>query len=552
MLIQLLVLLIRTLTGYLLAAGQVLSARHTVEWGLRLAPASADLWSLRGRILLRLTAGGTRWRGDAAQLLEEARTAYARAADLRPRDPEIWREHGLVLQNLAWVLAVRGGGTPRPDLLGAAAAEYTRVLDVQPRRAEVLHERAMTRAGLRAGLPDAEALGWLEAALADLDRSLDLRPHAPEVALHRAEVRSDLAGIHHRAGRKALEVDLRRAGLEDCARALRLRPGWQPLLLRQGREATALAAMGDDPAKNGDLAIAATTTVLREQPRHLQALIARSQARVAAACRLCVQGDARAALVWRQALTDLDAALEAAGLRGREEIIALRGGALAQWAEAQDRAGDGVAAREAWQAAVEAFDQAVDDDPADARRLAGRAAALACLADRAEPVEQAVQLRRRAVLDFGQALALRPDDAAALAGRAMARCGPVATAAEARQALGEADHALTLYPEHAGVRGARRHCLLALIVALPSGPERGDVLATTLGECALGLAAAPTDPLAHYDHARVLFLSGRAAEAYRALEQAIHLAPGLRLTARRDPVWGPVAAGAGFRRLIGE
>ena len=138
---QLLTFVTRTLAGYLLGAEQVLAARRTAEWGLRHVPGSADLWVLRGRILLRTAAVGQRRRGDAAELLEEARAAYARALELRPQDAEARREHGLVLQNLAWVLATAAGGRGRPDLLTGAVDEYTRVWLQKPCRQSVLHRR---------------------------------------------------------------------------------------------------------------------------------------------------------------------------------------------------------------------------------------------------------------------------------------------------------------------------------------------------------------------------------------------------------------------------
>lgn len=548
---QLVAFLSRTLAGYLLGAGQFLPARRTVEWGLRSVPDSPDLWALRGRILLHAAALGQRRRRDAAELLEEARTAYARSLELRADDPEVRREHGLVLQNLAWALGAGAGARVRPDLLLSAAAEYTRVLERQPRRADVLHERAMARAGMRADLPDGEARGWLDAAREDLDRSIELRPHAAEVVLHRAEVLADLAGLHARAGRRSEELQLRRLSLADCTRALRLRPDWPPLLLRQALEATSLARLGDDPQAHADLAIAAAGAVLREHPRQVPALLARADARVAAACRLCARGDARGSMVWRQAVTDLDAAADTAGLRGREVIEALRASARAEWAEAQDRAGDGPGAVAAWGEALAEYDRAVDDDPAEVRRLTGRAQVLCRLAERDADPEGAARLRRRALEDFGQALALQADDALALAGRVDALCRPGADAAELRAAVGEAEHACTLHPDHDRVRAARRQALIALAAAVAGGPEQDDVLDAAGRECARALAAYADDPAVHYDHARILFLRGQAAAAYAALEQAIHLAPGMRDTARRDPVWAPVADGAGFRRLVG-
>jgi len=548
---QLLAFLSRTLAGYLLGAGQVIPARRTAEWGLRYVPGSADLWALRGRILLHAVAVGPRRRGDAAELLEEARAAYARALELRPDDSELRREHGLVLQNLAWVLALSTDGRARPDLLVTAAGEYTRVLERQPRRADVLHERAMARAGMRAGLADAEARGWLDAARADLDRSLELRPHAAEVVLHRAEVLADLAGIHARAGRRAEELQLRRAALADCTRALKLRPGWPPLLLRQAMEATALARLGDDPLERTDLAIAAAAAVLRDHPRQVPAMLARADARVAAACRLCARGDARAAMVWRQAATDIDAAADTAGVRGREEILALRASARAEWAEAQDRAGDGRVAVAAWEESLAEYDRAVDDDPTEVRRLTGRAQVLSRLADRTADPDRTAQFRRRALEDFGQVLALHADDAAALAGRVDVRCRLGAEEAELRAAVDEAERAHGLHPEHGQVRTALRRALIALAAALGDGTEREGTLSAAERECAQALASDADDPAVHYDHARILFLRGQAAAAYAALEQAIHLAPGMRDTARRDPIWAPVAGGAGFRRLVG-
>lgn len=548
----LIVFLCRTAAGYLLGAGQYLYARRVAEWGLHLTPDSAELWALRGRILLHTAAVGPRGRVDPAPLLEEARAAYARALELQPDAPEVRREHGLTLQNLAWVLAVGGGGGVRADLLTEAAAEYSRVLEQQPRRADVWHERAMARAGLRADRPEAEARDWLEAARADLDRSLELRPHAVEVVLHRAELLSDLAAIHARAGRRAEAVQLHRGALEDAARALRLRPDWPPLLLRQALEAAALARLGDDPQGRTDLAIAAAGGVLRQQPRTVPGLLARADARVTAACRLCARGDARAAMVWRQALTDLDAAADTAGVRGRELILALRAAARAEWAAAQDRSGETGAALHIWEEALAEFERAVDDDPAEVRRLAGRAEVLARLAERAADPARAAGLRTRALEDYDQILARVGDDPEARAGRLELRCRPGAPEGELRAAVQEAEGALDLHPEHERLRTARRRALIALAATLGQGPERDGLLGGAARECARSLAAGSEDPLAHYDHARILFLRGEAVAAYAALEQALHLAPGLRETARRDPVWGPVAEGAGFRRLVGD
>ena len=550
---ELLVFAVRTVSAYLLGAGQALLARRFVEWGLHQAPGSAQLWALRGRILLRAAAArpGDRGPGGVLATLEEARTAYARAEELDPGDPELWREHALVLQNLAWALAAQQGARPRPDLLEAAAAQYGRVLAAQPRRAEVLHERAMTHVGMRAALDDKEAQPWLEAALADLDRSLELRPHAPEACLHRAEVRGDLATIAHRAGTPAVEARLRQQALADCAGALRLRPSWAPPLLRQAMEATALARLGDNPADRADLAIAGATAVLQAQPRNLAALVARADARVVAACRLAQQGDARGALVWRQALADLDSAIDTAGWRGREDVLALRGEARGEWAEALERAGDVSGALQAWGEALADLERAVDDDPASARRLLARARALAALA-RLQDGEATAQTRRgRAVEDCSQVLAVRPDHPAALVARALARCGPQSPAEEGRAALADAERVLTLHPGHRGGLAARRRALVTVALALPAGEERTAALNEATAACALALASDAQDAAAHYDQARVLFLSGRVAAAYAALEQAVHLAPGTRQVARRDPVWTPVVDGAGFRRLVG-
>jgi tetratricopeptide (TPR) repeat protein len=552
-----LVVLVRTAAAYLLAAGQLTAARHLTGWAVRQAPSSAELWALRGQVLLRTAAVlSPRRPEDVAAALEEAEAAYARALQLRPDWPEVRRQRGLVLLRLAWTLAEGSAGAeaPRTDLLKDSVAEFTRVLQAHPRRADVLHERAMAQATLRIGLSGAEALACLQQALEDLDRSLQLRPHAPETLLHRAEVCSELARLYRRAGRRTLEVVHRRRSLEDGARALRLRPDWEPVLLLRCMDTAALVRLGEDPGRGIDEALGVLSRMLERSPRHAQALLVRADVRVAAACQFAARGDARASLVWRQALTDLEAAMDAVGLRGREDVVAVRAAARAEWAEALQRAGDLDGARDAWQRALDDYDRAVDDDPADAERLAGRARVHAALAELVPRAEEAEAHRRRALEDFAQALALRPGDPVLLAARAEVLCAPGTAAADLRAALEEVEAALAASPEHGPLRAARRRLLLALVGSrAATGPEeRAGWVARALADCEWALHEDPGDAGAHYDHARALFCADRPAESYAALEQALRKWPGLRHTARRDPVWSPVAEAEGFRRLVGD
>lgn len=548
----LVVFVTRTLSGYLWEAHQVLGARRAVEWGLRHEPDSAELWALRGRVLLHTAQLGRTRPQDTIQLLEEARVSFVRALERRPSDTEARREHGLALQNLAWLLGGSQHGVPPRDLLLTAVQEYSAVLERQPRRADVLHARATAQVGLCPGQSDAEALDHLRAARADLDRSLTLRPHASEVVLHRAEVLGTMAGIHEHLGERATAMELRRAALADCAWALRLHPRWVPALLHQAIEAAALALVGDDPESNTDLAITAATEVLRVQARHVPATLVRAQARTTAACRFAVQSDARAPLVWQQALGDFDAATEATNVRDHEEIVALRAQARVEWAEALERSGNSAEAHAALEQALVEYDQAVDDDPASIARLLGRAHVLNRLAERDDNPQHRALFRQRALDDFAQVLSHHPDHPAALAGRIQSLCSGDADRETAATARALAEQAYTAHPNEPLLRTARRRALVTFAVVSPPGPERELALAAAERECGAALEADPTSAEVHYDHARILFLQGQVTQAYAALEQAIHLAPGLRAIARRDPVWAPVAEASGFQELVGQ
>jgi len=377
--------------------------------------------------------------------------------------------------------------------------------------------------------------------------------YAPEAVFHRAEIAGELARTHRRAGRRAAEARCYHRTLDDCERALQQRPGWAAALLVRSMAATGLARLGDDPPRHTDLAIGSAGRVLERDPRNVQAILVRADARVTAACHLAAESDARAALVWRQAVADLESAVDAVGLRGREEVIAVRAGARGEWAGTQRRVGALDAARDAWVRALEDYERAVDDDPADADRLAGRGRVLAALAELAlldGRGDEAAERRRRAFDDFGQALALRPADPNLVAARAELLAGPASSSGEARAALAELEGVLPATPDHEGARLARRHVLLRLACVAAPGEERTRWLAAALADCELALRVRPEDAGAHYDHARALFLTGQPKEAYAALEQALGRAPGLRHTARRDPVWAPVAEAEGFRRLV--
>ncbi len=543
--------LARVAAGYLLGAGNYASARHVLDWGLRHAPDDPELHALRGQCCLRTAALlGPRRLPDAIGFLEEAESAYGRAVAARPQDWELHRQRGLTLLRLAWARESREPGSPQGDLLRQAVGEMTAVLEAQPRRADVRHERGMAWASLRVGVPDAEAEGALRHALEDLDVSLRMRPHAHETQFHRAELSLELARLHRRAGRRAAEKAAAAAALDGCARLLQARPGWEPALLLRALAAAALARLGEDPADLTDLAISSASAVLEQDPRHARALLVRAEARVITACRLALQSDARAGLVWRQALADLESASDAVGLRGREDVGALRAGARGEWGLAQRRAGALDGARDAWIRALEDFDRAVDDDPVDADRLTGRARVQAGLADLASRPDEGAERRRRAFEDLEQAAAIRPGDPNLLALRAALVASPGALPEEVGAALREVDAALEGAPEHAALHESRRRLLLRLAMEAPSAEERARHLAAALGECERAVREEPGDPQAHYDHARALFLGGRPAEAYAALEQAIRAAPGLRHTARRDPVWAPVADADGFRHLV--
>ncbi len=548
----LLALLARAGAGYLLGAGHVAGARRLTLWGLRHAPDDPELCALRGQVCLRAAAMyGSRRLDDAIACLEEADAAYGKAIVRRARAWELHRERGLALLRLAWALGASEPETRHPEILRRAVAEMTTVIEAQPRRAEVLHERGMAHATLRMGAPDAEAERWLLLAVADLEASLRLRPHAHETLFHRGELHLELARLHRRQGKRGPEAAAARAALEDAQRLLRAKPGLEPALLLRSMAAAVLARLGQDPAGHADLAISSAATVLEQNPRHTRALLVRAEARVIAACNLALQADARASLVWRQALADLDSASDAVGLRGREDVGALRAGARGEWAMAQRRAGALDAAREAWLRSLEDFERAVDDDPADADRLIGRARAQAGLAELATRPDERAARRARAAEDLAQATAIRPDDLNLLVLRADLAAAPEGTdPGDARSMLEEVDRALGSAPDHEGLRAARRRLLLRVAALRPPGEDRAACVAAAMAECERAVRDAPADALAHYDHARALFLGGRPAEAYAALEQAVRKAPGLRHTARHDPIWAPVAHADGFRQLV--
>jgi tetratricopeptide (TPR) repeat protein len=543
--------LARVAAGYLLGAGNYASARRVLDWGLRYAPDDPDLNALRGQCCLRTAALlGPRRLPDAIAFLEEADSALERAIAARPRDWELHRQQGLTLLRLAWAREAREPGSPQRDLLRQAVDAMSVVLEAQPRRADVLHERGMAWASLRVGAPEGEAEAALGRALEDLDSSLRMRPHAYETQFHRAELSLELARLHRRAGRRGAEKAAASAALDGSAHLLRARPGWEPVLLLRALAATALARLGEDPLGLTDLAISSASAVLEQDPRHARALLVRAEARVITACHLALQSDVRAGLVWRQALADLESASDAVGLRGREDVGALRAGARGEWGLAQHRAGAIDGARDAWIRALEDFDRAVDDDPVDADRLTGRARVLAGLADLAPRPDERAERRRRAFDDLDQAAAIRPGDTNLLALRASLVAAPGALPEELAAALKEVEGALEATPEHAALHEARRRLLLLLAMEAPPGPQRALAIAAALLECDRAVREEPADPQAHYDQARALFLGGRPAEAYAALEQAIRAAPGLRHTARQDPVWAPVADAEGFRQLV--
>ncbi len=536
---------VRTAAGYLLATGHPDAARRWVEWGLEQAPDDGALWRLRGTLLFQTAgaAAAAQAKREADAWIADAHEAYARAESLSPDEAEIWREHALVLQNLARTLPQPDEAEPRAELLGQAVERYDRVLAAQPRRADVLHERALALAALHEDAPDREAIAGFQRSLEDLDRSLELRPHAPDAVQHRAQIASTLASLYQRSGRRAAEIRLRRLCLSDCARALRNRPGWQAPLLLRAVEATRLARLGDTPAERTDEAIAAASEVLTDQPRHVAAALVRADARVAAACALRARSDARATLVWRQALADLATAESAAGVREVEVVATTRAAAWVEWGDALDRAGERRAALDAWREALAIYDRVVDDDPTDAARLAGRGGTHLRLAEIGEASHLPAALE-----DFGQALAHRPADPGILAGLAEAQRLGATDAAELGAALASADRALDAAPEHAEARAARRHALLA--AAMRDAHPDPAVLEAALQECQWAVGGRPDDPRARYDLACALFLSGRTADAHAALEQALAAAPGLRRRAVQDPVWRTVVAEDGFRRLL--
>ena len=539
--------LIRAAADYLFATGHLDAARRWVEWGLEQAPDDGELWRLRGALLLQAAgaAASAHAQRDADTCIADAHAAYAKAESLCLDDAEIWREHALVLQNLARTLPEPSDAEERAAILRQAVERYDRVVAAQPRRADVLHERALALAALHEETPAHEAVAGLQRSLEDLDRSLELRPHAPDAVQHRAQIASALASLHQRSGRRAAEIRLRRLCLSDCARALRDRPGWQAPLLLRAVEATRLARLGDTPAERTDEAIAAASEVLADQPRNVAAALIRADARVAAACALRARNDARASLVWRQALADLATAEAAAGIREVEVVATTRASAWVEWGDVLERAGERQAAVDAWGQALAMYDRVVDDDPTDTSRLFGRAGTHLRLSEIGE-----TDHLPKALDDFDQARTQAPNNPAILAGLAEAQRLAATDAEGLAQALASAAQALNAAPDHPAARAARRHSLLA--AALQGEHPDPDVLESALQECRWAVGGRPDDPRARYDLACALFLSGRTVEAHTALEHALTAAPGLRRRAAQDPVWQPVVSEDGFRRLLEE
>ncbi len=537
--------IVRAAAAYLFATGHVNAARRWVEWGLEQAPDDGELWRLRGALLLQAAgdAAIARAAREADTWIADAHAAYTKAESLCPDTAEIWREHALVLQNLARTLPEPIDHEARTALLQQAVERYDRVVAAQPRRAEVLHERALALAALHEAMPAPQAIAGLRRSLEDLDRSLELRPHAPDTVQHRAQIASTLAFLHQKAGQRAAEIRLRRLCLSDCARVLRSRPGWHAPLLLRAVEATRLARLGDTPAERTDEAIAAASEVLADQPRHVAAALVRADARVAAACALRTHNDARASMVWRQALADLATAEAAAAIREVEVVAATRAGSWVEWGDALEGAGERQAAVDAWREGLAMYDRVVDDDPADTARLVGRGGTHLRLA------EVGVSGHLNAALeDFGQALTHQPADSGILSGLSEAQCLAATDAQGLAQALASAARALETAPEHPAARAAKRHALLA--AALQGDHPDPDVLEAALRECRWAVGGRPDDPRARYDLACALFLSGQTVEAHTALEQALTAAPGLRRRAAQDPVWQPVVGEDGFRRLL--
>ncbi len=535
---------LRTLAGYLAAAGQFYPAIRLLDWTVRRWPEQAEAWALRGQILLRWASGPRAGRA-MPQLLEAAADAYGRAEELQPDLLEPRRERGLSLLRLAWLSAKAEGGRDPRNLLETAIGEYERVLRAQPRRADVHHERAMARAALRTWVPAAQGLGLLEAALADLDESVRLRPHAGEAIFHRAEVASELARLYHAKGRWRDEQRLRRQSVEDHRRVRQMRPDWTLPLVLQAVELTALAKLGDDAGERLRQAIDDASTVLAREPRNAQAALVRADARLAAACRFGDADDQRARLVWNQAEADFQSAVAMVGLRNREEVKAAFAQGQAAWAEVLQRTGEPGEALVLWKEALDGLERAVDDDPRDPTRLLARAGVLVQLATHAP--DHAAEWRQQALADIEGVLESDPESPWALALRALARLGE---GGRDEALLADVRQARRLAPEDERILAAERRVLLQLAPA-EGGDTRAAILHQVLENCAEALRLRADDARAHLDQARALHLAGRAQAAYRALEQALRLAPALRHEVRQDPVWADVAHGDGFKRLVG-
>ncbi len=536
--------ILRTLAGYLAAAGQFDPAIRLLDWTVRRWPRQADAWALRGQIFLRWASGPRAGRA-VPHLLEAAAEAYGRAEELRPDLLEARRERGLSLLRLAW-LSAKGDGSPDPRaLLETAIGEYAQVLRAQPRRADVHHERAMARAALRPWVPPAQGQGLLEAALADLDESIRLRPHAGEAIFHRAEVSAELARLYHARGRWRDEQRLRRQCVEDHRRVRQMRPDWLLPLLLQAMEQTALAKLGDDAGERLRQAIDNASSILAREPRNAQAALVRADARLAAACRFADQGDERARLVWKQAEADFQSAIAMVGLRNREEVQAAFAQAQATWAEALHHTGAPGEGLQLWREALDGLDRAVDDDPRDTHRLLARADVLVHLATHAA---DGADLRlQQALADLQTVLESEPESPRALALRALGRLGE---GGDAQAVLADVRQARRLAPEDQRILAAERKILLRLAPAA-EGDTRAALLHHVLANCTEALGLRADDARVHLDQARALHLAGRAQGAYAALEQALRLAPALRHEVRKDPVWADVSHGDGFKRLVG-
>ncbi len=538
--------LMRALAGYLAGFGQFSTARRLVERFLNERSPRGEPWAIHAQLLFRWAMAIDPRRGDEVhELLATALSSYRRAAEREPCPLEVHRELALVLLRLAWL---RG---PAPDaetsdLLLECVQECDLVLRAQPRRADVLHERALARASLRSQVPIQESSALLTQALGDLDASLELRPHAAETVFHRAQMAAELAGLQHHLGQRRQELGLRHRVLEDLAHLRQMRADGPEARLLAAATSTALARLGDSPEERAREAIDVASALLTENPRNVRASLVRAEARLAAACRFAASGDERGTLVYRQAAADYEAAMAAVGLRGREDVQATYARARMAWGVALAQGGDLEQARELLTEALEGCEQAVDDDPHDPERLLARGETQLALGELA-PDGQAPARFAAAREDAQRVLELVSQGPRALALRARAELA----LGQGDQALQDARAARRLAPEDRKVLRAEREALLAAALGA-SGDRRAQLLREALASCREALELDAREPRAHYDEARALYLAGRPAAAYQALEQALQLSPGLRIAARQEPTWADVRQEEGFRRLVGE